>query len=244
MSEDNFVERYPRHTKFDETLTCYTDTEEAKAVCGKCGRPVCGPVMNASFRDLIRSIFKEYGHGRRFRDSTFHHYENGIGHALLAISLLGISILLGVIFPNFIPGVVATVTSTPIYLNAALVQSAAIIGIAMLITLQFQRGGHTKLNLRVRTRQTGTRTLCDECFGDTFVQLALFYLITAIAIVLAVVGLREMIGQANALPLRIFALGIGFGILRDDLVTYAVEALDIDADTKVPSTTEPEYAED
>jgi hypothetical protein len=217
-------------------LVCYNDTDEAEAVCGKCGRPVCGPFMNASIMGLIRSVFRDYGHGNRFYDSTFHHYESGLKRVLLVISLLGISVLFSVIAPGLIPRIVSATISVPIGLKGAIIQSSAIVGVALLLTLRYQRG-ERKTSFRIRVRQGTTRVLCDNCFDDSLVQLALWYVTTAPAIVLIILGLSNAITAGSALPLRMIALGVGIITIRSDLVGYVMAALESDTRGSKPGTT-------
>lgn len=212
-------------TQHRRDLVCYRDTDEAEAVCGNCGRPVCGPLMDASFGGLIRNLYTDHGHGQRFHDATFHHYESGLGRVLLAVGLLGISILFSVVVPRLIPRIVLATISTPIELKPALIQSSAIIGIALLATLRYQRG-ERKTSFRIRIRRGYERVLCDECFENRLVQLALMYVITGVAIVSFLLGVRNAIATSSLLPLRMGALAIGIIVIRDDLVAYVMFILE------------------
>lgn len=222
---------------FRDYLVCYRDTDEAEAVCGDCGRPVCGPAMDVTLSGLVGSITGDPGHGRRFHDSTFSQYTSGIGRAILALALVSVSILLSSVFPGLVPGIVQAVSSRPIGLKPALVQSTAILGLAYLLTLRYQGGEHST-NFRIRVRKTATRVLCDECFENTMVQLALFYLLTAVAVVLVLVGFRDIVSTGALKPFRIVALGFGLGILRDDIVALAVWVLESGAEQSAAGGTE------
>jgi len=218
MSTDTTSKRYSRE------LVCYRDTDEAEAVCGECGRPVCGPLRDSTLGGLVRSVFNDYGHGQLFHDATFHHYENGLGRVLLALGLLGVSVLFSVIVPGLIPTIVSETISRPIGLKPAIIQSSAILGLAALATLRYQRG-ERKTSFRIQVRRTADRVLCDECFENTLVQLALSYLITIVVLLLVIMGLRNAITAESALPLRTAALGLAIGIIGDDLVAYFMTAL-------------------
>lgn len=232
MSSDTSLKRASR------TLLCYRDTDEAEAVCGECGEPVCGPVMKGTPWELLHSVFTAYGHGREFHDATFSHYESGLRRVVLLVGLFGVSLLFSVIFPRAIPTVVSAVFPTPIELKPAIVQSSAILGVALLLTLRYQRGDH-KTRFRIRVRRTTDRVLCDGCFEDSLVQLALAYVVTAVIVVLVAVGLQDVLVQGSALPLRIVALGVGLGVLRDDIVASLMEVLETgDTEGENESTSE------
>ncbi len=223
MSTDTTSKRY------SEDLLCYRDTDDAEAVCGECGRPVCGPVMNATVRGILSGLFSDYGHGKRFHDATFHSYENGVGRALLTVGLLGISVLFSAVAPGLIPAVVSATISAPIGLKPAVVQSSAVLGLASLLTLRYQRGERTT-EFRVRVRRTASRVLCDECFENSLVQLALSYVVTAVVSVLIVFALLDVVSTGSALPLRIAALGVGLRIVGDDIVAYLMSVVGTDGD--------------
>ncbi|WP_324759325.1 hypothetical protein [Haloarcula montana] len=225
MSGDDSAINEVTTETFRDYLVCYRDTDEAEAVCGDCGRPVCGPAMDISLGGVLGSITGDPGHGRRFHDSTFSQYASGLGRAALGLALVFVSILLSYVFPGLVPGIVAAVSPGPIGLKPALVQSTAILGVASLLTLRYQGGEHST-NFRIRVRKTATRVLCDECFENTMVQLVLFYFLTAVAAVLVIVGLRDIVATGALKPFRIVALGLGLGILRDDIVALAVWILE------------------
>lgn len=212
--------------RFRDYLVCYKDTDEAEAVCGECGRPVCGPEIDASILGIATSAVGDHGHARRFRDSTFHHYQSGLGRTVLALGLLLLSVLLTAVFPRLIPGIVSVIFPRPIQLKPAIIQSAAILGVVLLATLRYQ-GGERTTNFRIRVRRTAKRILCDDCFEDRLVQLTVFYLVTVVAIIVVLVGIRNIVNQASALPLRVIALGLSLGILRDDIVALVVGLLKI-----------------
>lgn len=194
-------------------LTCYKDSDLAEGVCGECGRPVCAD------------------HQRSFHDSTFHHYEGGSRRAVVAlISLVGVPVVFDQLFPDLIPSLIVSVLRRPLFFTDAVVHSAVILGLALGLTLRFQSGEH-RGNFRILARRVATRHLCGECYEETFLQRALHYALAVVAILLMLLGLRDLVSKGILLPLRTVAVGIGVWVLRDDLVAYAMYALEADEQT-------------
>jgi hypothetical protein len=221
--------------RYQDNLICFRDVEEAEAVCGDCGRPVCGPILPLTVRGLVSSLFNDYGHGRRFHDYTFHEYRHGLGRIIFAGVMIGIVLLFSVVFSNIIPALWSIISQSstgldsavPQFLsgfNSAVVQSAVILGVAGIFTLRYQRGERIT-SFRLRVRKTFDRVVCDDCSENRLVQILLTYAVTAIFMIIILIGIRGIITTESAGPLRLVAVGIGFRILRGDIVAYILEAL-------------------
>ena len=216
---DNTGKRYRDH------LVCFRDTDRAEAVCGDCGCPVCGPILNVSLRGMVSSLFNDPGHGRQFHDATFHQYRSGLKRVTFSIGMLGTALLFSVIFPDIIPALVSAVFLSSIGLKPAIVHSAVILGIAGMLTLRYQPGERIT-SLRIRERRTVNRVVCDKCFENRLVQVLLTYALTAVFVVLILLGIKEIVTKGSLRPLRLVAVGFGLGMLRDDVVAYVMEILE------------------
>jgi hypothetical protein len=73
-------------------------------------------------------------------------------------------------------------------------------------------------------------------------QRALYYGLVVIAAVLVLMGLRDLINQAVFLPLRTMSFGVAVWILRDDIVTYTMHAIESEKQTVDDVTEDPEGA--
>jgi len=210
--------------RYRRELVCYRDADGADAVCGDCGRPVCGPILNTTLKGLVSSVFNEHGHGRRFHDSTFHEYRSGLKRVGLVVVLLGTALLFSVVFPNLLQTVVSLASLTPIGLNQAVVHSSVLLAIAAILTLRYQRGERTT-DFRIRVRRTTDRVFCDKCFENRLVQWSLTYALIAVSAIVILFGIREVFTRGSALPLRVVVLGVAIAMVRDDLVAYVMEVV-------------------
>lgn len=229
-TDDRASKRYRRE------LVCFKDTDSAEGVCGECGRPVCGPVLNATVGGLVGDLFNDHGHGRLFHDATFYHYESGVKKVILSVILVGVAALIGVVFPDFFPAVSSALFSRSIGLNDAVVQSSVILSVATLLTLRYQRG-ERNTSFRVRSRRTIDRLFCDQCFENRLVQLVVSYALSAVILVLVLLGLRGIVTQGSVRPLRLIALGAAVSILKTDVVAYAMAVLEPGDHDPVTDTT-------
>lgn len=215
--------------KFRDHLVCYRDTKEATAVCGDCGRPVCGPVMNASIRGLISSVFKDHGHARRFNDSRFHYYESGLRRLFFGLGLIGLAILLSFVFPGVLSGLVSDGPDVLKELNSAVVQSSIILGVTLLVTLRYQ-GGERKTNFRIRVRKTTKRVVCDECLENNILQILLSYALVAIGVVVILIGVQNIVNETSVLPVRLIAASISLWMLGPDIINVIIGVLSTDTE--------------
>lgn len=211
--------------RYRRELVCYRDTDKAEGVCGECGRPVCGPIMDTSVNGLLSSITSDHGHGRKLHDATFYHYKSGFKRVVLTAGLFGTALLFSFVFPGLISGVLSSIFSNPVGLEAAIVQSSLVLALAGLATLRYQKGERST-SLRIRVRETASRVFCDECFENRLVQLVLSYALNALVVIFVILGFRGLVAQGSALPLRFVALGFAVLLVRDDVVAYVMEILE------------------
>ena len=187
-------------------LSCHRDTNEATAVCGACGIPLCGDHVNETTDPLY---------------STFTRSRRPL--------LIGLGLLLVVPLAWFTLDPVSFLEgediSVPNGLGTTAVHSSVILGFGFLFLLWGQ-GANRNTSARLLERQSPVRTLCEDCFADTsFHRLTTLALLGVGGVVVLLGGYLAVTGESLP-PLRISALGLAVIIVRHDATLYIGKLLE------------------
>lgn len=190
-------------------------SEKATAVCGRCGLPLCEEEPHQNEHRIIWT-------GQPQTDPLFGDFVNTFGKLLLAFGLLVvIPLAWSMSDPVMIleEGVLADQDdiTIPNDLGTTVLHSSILLGVALSMTLWVQSADRIT-SVRVRQRAPRERVFCNDCSADVQVPRLILHILTALGLLLVVLGAYLAWSNSGVASLRLSAVGIVLLSVKSELV--------------------------